>query len=917
MSKKEKFIVIDGNALIHRAWHALPPTLTTKSGEIVNAVYGFTMIMLKVLKDLKPDYLAVTFDLAGPTFRHKEYKEYKAQRVKQADELYAQFPRIKEVVRAFNIPIYEKAGFEADDVIATLVCDPAVEKIESIIVTGDMDTMQLVDKNTLVYTMHKGLSDTVTYDVAAVIERYDGLTPEQMVDYKALRGDPSDNIPGVKGIGEKGAIALLTEFKTLENIYEKIDSPKISERYRKLLTEHKEEAFFSKKLATLIKDVPIDFKLEDARVKGYDVEVLMALFQELEFKSLIAKIPKDFHKDKNKSQGAFDFSSTPQLVKDKKSDYHLIKTEKDFEEFFKELKKQKVFVFDTETSGLNPFEAELLGISFCWQNGLAYYLPVLSSAEGPAEKKWLEKIKPIMADEGIKKAGHNIKFDLETLMSVDIEVRGIYFDSMIASYLINPGSRQHNLDGLAFTELGYQMQPIEDLIGKGKSQITLKEVPLERVADYSCEDADFTWRLIEPLTKQLKEKNNFGLLEKIEMPLIPVLAEMEKNGIKVNTAHLKKMAKEVNSRLEKIEQKVYQLAGGEFNIASPLQLKEVLFEKLQISTQGLGRTKTGVSTAAEQLEKLKGQHEIIDYIMEFRELAKLKSTYIDALPKLVDKNDRVHTSFNQTITATGRLSSSEPNLQNIPIRTELGAKIRQAFMASPGYKLISADYSQIELRIIASLAKDEKMIESFNNKEDIHTRTASEINNVSLDQVTKEMRYAAKAVNFGIIYGQGAWGLAASTGISRGKAMDFIDTYFEIHKDIHDYLEGTKQMAHKVGYVETWFGRRRYLPEINSTIQPIKASAERMAINHPIQGTAADLMKLAMIEVYQGLAQVCAEAKMILQVHDELVLEVPEKDIKKVADFVKDKMENIYKLRAPIEVEVEAGLNWGELENIN
>ncbi len=910
MSKSQKkFVVIDGNALIHRAWHALPPTLTTKSGEVVNAVYGFTMIMLKVLKDLKPDYLAVTFDLAAPTFRHKEYKEYKAQRVKQADELYAQFPRIKEVVRAFNIPIYEKEGFEADDVIATLVCNPAVEKIQSIIVTGDMDTMQLVDENTLVYTMHKGISDTVTYDIEAVKNRYGGLSPEQMVDYKGLRGDVSDNIPGVKGIGEKSAINLLVEFGTLENIYKDINSPKIPERYRKLLIEHKDEAFFSKKLATLIKDVPIDFDLEDVRLKGYDVSALMSLFQELEFKSLIAKIPKDFHKDKEaKAQGAFNFESVPQLIKDNKADYRLIKTQKDFDDFLKELKKQKIFVFDTETSGLNPFEDELLGVSFSWQDGLAYYLP--------AKKEWLEAIKPIMADSEIKKAGHNIKFDLSALASVGVLVAGIYFDSMVASYLINPGSRQHNLDGLAFSEFGYQMQPIEDLIGKGKNQITLKEVSIEKVSDYSCEDADFTWRLIKPLTKQLKEKNNFGLLEKIEIPLIPVLAEMEKNGIEVDVKYLKKMEKEVGGRLEKIEQKIYTIAGEKFNIASPLQLKQILFEKLKISTQGLSRTKTGISTAADQLEKLKGQHEIIDYIMEFRELAKLKSTYIEALPRLVDKNNRVHTSFNQTITATGRLSSSDPNLQNIPIRTELGAKIRCAFVAGKEKVLISADYSQIELRIIASLANDKKMIESFEKGEDIHTRTASEINNVPLEKVTKEMRYAAKAVNFGIIYGQGAWGLAASAGISRGKAIDFIDTYFEIHKDIFDYLENTKQMAHKVGFVETWFGRRRYLPEINSTIQPVKAAAERMAINHPIQGTAADLMKLAMVEVYKGLPAICSEAKMILQVHDELVLEVPKNCATKVAEFVKDKMENIYKLRAPIEAEVEAGSNWGELKQI-
>lgn len=907
---KDKFVIIDGNALIHRAWHALPPTLQTKSGEIVNAVYGFTMILLKVLKDLKPEYLAVTFDLKAPTFRHQEYKEYKATRVKQADELYAQFPRIKEVVRAFNIPIYEKEGFEADDVIATLVKDKQVEKIKSIIVTGDLDTLQLVDENTCVYTMHKGISDSVIYDINQVKVRFEGLTPKQMVDYKALRGDPSDNIPGVKGIGEKGAINLLKEFKTLENLYQYLDSKKIPERYQKLLAEHKKDALLSQRLCRLVEDVPIKFDLGEAKVEGYDAAKVVPLFQELEFKSLISKLPKELQKGTAPGQGSFEFEQKNKKTRkqENNSDYQLIKTETDFQKFFAELKTQKIFALDTETAGLNPLEDELLGISFSWQKGQAFYLP--------AKKEWLKIIKSILANTEIKKVGHNIKFDLQAIQTAGLETKGISFDTMVASYLINPGSRQHNLDGLAFTEFGYQMQPITDLIGKGKDQITLKEVPLEKVAWYSGEDVDFTWRLIKPLTKELEEKNNLGLLQKIEVPLIPVLAAMERNGIMVDTKFLKKMGGQVNKRLENTKEKIYKLAGAKFNIASPLQLKEILFEKLKISTQGLGRTKTGVSTAADELEKLKGQHKIIDYIIEFRELAKLKSTYLDALPKLVDLNSRVHTSFNQTITATGRLSSSEPNLQNIPIRTELGQKIRQAFIAPKNMQILSADYSQIELRIIASLANDKKMIESFKKGEDIHTRTAAEINQVTLDKVTKPMRYAAKAVNFGIIYGQGPHGLASGTGITYGKARDFIDRYFQIHKEIYNYLEQTKELARKNGYVETFFGRRRYLPEINSTIQPIKAGAERMAINHPIQGTAADLMKLAMIEIHQDLPKISPETKMILQVHDELVFEVPKNEIKEVAKFVKTTMEKVYKLRAPVDTSIEVGDNWGELKEI-
>ena len=904
---KPKFIVIDGNALLHRAWHALPPTMQTKTGEVVNAVYGFTMILLKVLKDLKPEYLAVTFDLKGPTFRHEEYKEYKATRIKKPDELYQQIPKIKDVVRAFNIPIYEKSGFEADDVIATLVRNKAVEKLKSVIVTGDLDTLQLVDENTEIYTMHKGISDTVTYDINEVKRRFDGLTPEQMVDFKALRGDPSDNIPGVKGIGEKGAITLLKEFKTLENLYQNLNSEKISDRYKKLLVEQKKEAIMSKKLCQLVDKVPLDFSLEQAAVKNYDLNKVLTLFQALEFKSLINKLPKELQSGKAVSQGSFDFGhKSVNVKKDKKTKYQLINEEAEFKKFFAELKIQKKFAIDTETSGTDPFQDDLLGISFCWQSGTAYYLINQSD--------WLEKIKPILENPKIEKVGHNIKFDLEVLKTAGIELTGVSFDTMVASYLINPGSRQHNLDGLVFTELGYQMQPITDLIGMGKKQISLKEVAVEKVADYSCEDADFTWRLVKPLTEELKEKNNLGLLEKIEVPLIPVLAEMEKNGVLIDSEFLQKMGKKVGDDLKELEKKIYHLADAKFNIASPIQLKEILFNKLKISTQGLGHTKTGISTAADQLEKLKGQHKIIDEIIKFRELAKLKSTYLDALPQLTDLTGRIHTSFNQTVAATGRLSSSEPNLQNIPVRAALGQQIRRAFIAPSGYKILSADYSQIELRIIASLAKDEKMIASFKKGEDIHARTAAEINEVLLDKVTKEMRYAAKAINFGIIYGQGPVGLAATAGISRVKAMDFIDRYFMVHYAIYDYLEKTKGLAKKNGFVETWFGRRRYLPEINSTIQPIAASAERMAINHPIQGTAADLMKLAMIEIFQGLPKISEKAKIILQVHDELVFEVPTPDIKKVSEFVKNSMEKIYKLRAPVETHLSVGNNWGELK---
>lgn len=901
--KEEKFIIIDGNALVHRAFHALPPTMQTKNGQMVNAVYGFALVLLKVLKDLKPDYIAVTFDLKGPTFRHLEYKEYKANRAKQADELYEQFPLVKDLVKSFNIPIYEKQGFEADDVIATLVKHKEVEKIKSIIVTGDMDTLQLVDKNTEVYTMQKGMSETITYDVAQVKKRYDGLSPSQIIDFKALRGDPSDNIPGVKGIGEKGAITLLTDFKTIENLYKNIDSPKIKDRYRELLKTYEKDAMMSKKLATMIDSVPIKFNLEDARLKNYDLGTIIPLFQSLEFKSLIGKLPKENQTGTAPGQDSFKFGD--ETIKTMSPGYKLINDEKSMAEFLGALQKQKEFAVDTETTGLDPFTAELLGLSFSWEKGSAYYVV--------AQKKFLEKLRPILEDEKIIKIGHNIKFDMEVLETAGIKIKPIGFDTMIASYLISPGTRQHGLDNLVFSELGHQMQPITELIGKGKNQISLKDVNLNKVSNYACEDADFTFRLYQPLKKQLKEKNNLELLEKIEVPLIPVLAEVERNGVLVDTEFLNSLGKKVGQEINQLENEIYKLSKTRFNIASPIQLKEVLFEKMNISTQGLGHTKTGVSTAASELDKLKDKHPIINSVIRYRELAKLKSTYLDALPSLVDLSGRIHTSYNQTVAATGRLSSSDPNLQNIPIRTELGAQIRKAFIAPRGFKILAADYSQIELRIVASLANDKKMIETFKRGEDIHTTTAAAINNVAEKDVTKQMRYNAKAVNFGIIYGQGPVGLSQVTGISRSEAMNFIDNYFLTFSSIKVYLEKIKEFAEKNGYVETYFGRRRYLPEINSSMQPVRAAAERAAINHPIQGTAADLLKLAMIEIHKKLPKISPTSKMILQVHDELVFEVPEKEIAKVAKFIKEEMAGVYKLKAPVETDVLAGPSWGEL----
>lgn len=893
--KKEKFIIVDGNALVHRAFHALPPTMKTKDGQMTNAVYGFVTILFKVLKELKPKYGCVTFDVDKKTFRHKEYKEYKATRKKQPDELYEQFPIVKEIVKAFNIPIFEQAGYEADDLIGTIT-NKVDGEVEKFIVTGDMDTLQLVDESTKVFTLKKGVKDTIIYDIKGVKERYDGLGPEQMIDYKAIRGDASDNIPGVRGIGDKGAIALLKEYETLEGVYKNID--KITGANQKKLIENKEEAELSKKLATIVRDMPVSIDLKKCELEDYKKQEVIEVLQKYEFKNLMIQLQ---NVPQFKPQQSLFATSEEKSREIKNDNYYLIDNDKKIKSFLAKLKQQKIFALDTETTSLDFISNKLVGLSFSWKKGEAYF--VLA--------KHAKELKSILEDPDYKKIGQNIKFDMHSLKNAGIDLQGIIFDTMLASYILNPGSRQHSLDKQVFSEFGYEMMSYEDLCGKGKKQISILEVPKDTLNFYACEDADYTWQLYKKLDKQLKEKDLYNLFKKIEMPLIDVLAAVERNGVVIDEKFLAKMQKDLKTRIAGLEKKIYKLAGQEFNIASPKQLKEILFEKLNIETQDIKKIKTGLSTAAKELAKMRDQHEIIPLIEEYRELTKLQSTYVEAIPKLINKDTkRVHTSFNQTVTATGRLSSSDPNFQNIPIRTELGREIRKAFIAPKGYKLLAADYSQIELRIIASLANDKEMIDSFRKGEDIHSRTAANINDIVLDKVTPELRRAAKSINFGIIYGMGAFGLSSDAGISRAEAQDFIDKYFEIYNDVYNYLEETRELAKKHEYVETLFGRIRHIPEINSGMFQVRNAAERMAINMPIQGTAADLIKLAMIEIQQQIDNKKIPAKMILQVHDELVFEVKDKDVAKVSKQVEEIMQNIYKLRCPIEVHVNVGDNW-------
>ena len=683
----QKFVIIDGNALLHRAFHALPP-MTTKDGTLVNAAYGFTSILLKIIKELKPDYICSAFDRKGVTKRAEEFKEYKAQRKKQPDELYAQIPMIEEILGAFNIPVVDSTedGYEADDVIGTVVKKNTAEhpEIKNIIVTGDLDTLQLVDKNTEVFTLKKGISETLTYNEQTVKDRY-GLTTDQLIDFKALRGDPSDNIPGVKGVGEKGATELIRKFHDLENLYAKIEKSDVREKVKQLLLDQKKEAFLSKKLVTIQTDLKTNFKLEDTKIQGFELKKVADVFTRFEFKSLMNKIPMemrgaDFDETTNNvgagfkpaptetnRQGKMEFINLTTAPRDGRLNYQLINNEKTFAGFLSQLEKQKEFAIDTETTSLNTWQAKLLGISFSWKNDEAYYLNIAGHND------WLKKLAPVLENEQIKKTGHNLKYDYEILDMAGSQMKGINFDTLLAGYLLTSGNRNLDLDSLVFSELGYQMQPITELIGeKGKNQLNMADVPIEKVAWYAGEDADFSLKLKRKLEPQLEQIANLNLLQNMEVPLIPVLATMEKNGIKIDKSFLKKLDDKFTEKIKSLEEKIYKLAGTEFNVASPLQLKEVLFDKLKIGTQGLKKIKTGLSTAAGELEKLMDRHTIIPLISEFREYSKLKNTYTNTLADEADKHDRIHTSFNQTVAATGRLSSSNPNLQNIPIRTDIG-----------------------------------------------------------------------------------------------------------------------------------------------------------------------------------------------------------------------------------------------------
>lgn len=917
-------MLIDGNALIHRGYHAIP-ALTNKSGEHTNAVYGFTMILLRAIKELKPTHIACSFDLAGPTFRDEMYADYKGTRVKGDDELYAQFPRVKEVVRALNIPIFEIEGFEADDVLGTLathICEKHERDCDVMIVTGDLDSLQLVSECVKIYTMRKGLNDTAVYDIAAVKERY-GLTPIQMIDYKSLRGDPSDNIKGVKGIGDKGAAQLVSDFGSIEKLYEAIKAgktgDKIKPRLLKLLVDGEADARHSYALSKIVLDVPLDIDIPAYEFKRAELNKTLKIFQELEFKSLIDKLPKNYvgvpavkdveidtiHEDGEAEDGA-----EKNGIDIGKQVYTLIDTKAKLEELLKKLSKQKEIVVDTETDQLYPIDAQVIGTSISFKSGEGFYITrdIVDNSK---------ELKEILENSGVAKVGHNLKYDFLTFGNAGIKLNPLSFDTMIASYLLNAGTRQHGLDALAFNEFGYQMQSIEELIGKGKNQISMREVDVETVSWYACEDVDMTLRLKEVFEPQLKKENLEDVFRNIEMPLVQILACMERFGVKVDVGLLEKLSEQAQGEIAQLEKDIYYLAGEEFNIGSPKQLQEILFNKLKL-TAGK-RNKTGLSTAAGVLESLVDEHEIIGKILSYRELTKLESTYLQALPMLVNaRTGRIHTSYNQTVAATGRLSSTDPNLQNIPVRgTGIGSEIRKAFIAEKGYKLLSVDYSQMELRIVAHLAQDENMMKVFNNNEDIHTNTASAIFDVLPGEVTDDQRRDAKTINFGILYGLSSFGLASRIGeVSRSDAKEFIDKYFEEYSGVQAYLENVKSEVNETAMVKNEVGRVRKFPEIRSSQFFIRAAAERAAINFPIQGLQADILKIAMINIFKELDGKDDEIKMLMQVHDELVFEVREDLVEKYVKIIKPLMEDAYKLTVPVIAEAKVGDNWGEMKKL-
>lgn len=950
MSQKRLFL-LDAYALIFRGYYAFikNPRINSK-GMDTSAIMGFMNSLMDVIKREKPDHLAVAFDKGGSDYRYELYKEYKAHRDETPEAIKIAVPYIQQLLKAMHIPIVELAGCEADDLIGTLAKQAEKENFQVFMVTPDKDFAQLVSENIFMYKPARMGNDIEIWGIPEVLAKFEIERPEQVIDFLGMMGDAADNIPGLPGVGEVTAKKLLKEFGSMENLLENTD--KLKGAMKEKIEANKELGILSKKLARIILDCDVKFNAEDYELSKPDVEKTDALFMELEFRQMKAQFDKYFGTGKEYDEidtngnGTEASGDTPKPAKkaapknenqfdlfgfsDEESDepkphsyyatlettehlYQVVQGELGTKLFLQNLMNQTSVCFDTETTGIDALNAELVGMSFSFEKGKAFYVPVPENQEEALAL--VEKFKPFFESETIEKIGQNVKYDLKVLSKYGIQIKGKLFDTMIAHYLINPDMR-HNMDVLSETYLKYTPKSIETLIGKkGKNQQSMRDVPLEDIKEYAAEDADITLQLKEVFSPILDKAETKKLFDEIEIPLIPVLAAMEMEGINLDEEYLKKMSVDMQKDINEFEQKIYETAGEKFNLASPKQLGDILFDKLKIGGAKQKKTKTGqYATGEEVLSYLANDNPIVKDILEWRQMVKLQSTYIDALPNQVDKKtQRVHTDYMQTVAATGRLSSNNPNLQNIPIRTERGRLIRKAFIArDENYTLLSADYSQIELRIIAALSGEENMIKAFQNNEDIHRSTAAKVFNVPLEEVTKEQRSNAKTVNFGIIYGVSAFGLSNQTSLSRSESAALIDAYYKTYPKLKTYMSEQVDFARENGYVQTVLGRRRYLKDINSANAVVRSGAERNAVNAPIQGSAADIIKIAMINIYQKLTSENWKSKMLLQVHDELVFDVHNSELEKIQPMIKHEMENAFKMDVPLDVELGLGKDWLE-----
>jgi DNA polymerase-1 len=921
--EKPLLALFDGHGIIHRAYHAFKePLIVRRTGEVVTAVYGLANTLLSVLEQLNPTHIAIALDPRGPTFRHDLDATYKAQRVAAPEDLTSQIARCIELIEAFNIPVFRVPGFEADDVLGTLAREAEGQGVDTFVISLDSDMVQLVGPHVRLFMMRPYQRDTVIYDVEGVRQRY-GFEPHQMADFKGLKGDVSDNIPGVPGIGEKTAVRLIQQFGSLEAVYEHIDAVE-PEKLRELLRAHEAQARHSKQMATIRTDVPVTLDLQAAARRRFDRQKVLDIFRELEFRSLVPRIPES-------GPEAGEAQPCPEAV-GPETNYRTVFTEDDLRSLTQRLTAAGGFTLDTETGDIMAMRAPLVGISVSPAPGEAYYVPVghqpvLGQPEQLPLSTVLAHLGPLLEDMALPKTAHNGKFDMVVLANHGGRVENLAFDTMIAAYLLGEGGAAAgaspvaggslSLKWLVSKRLGIEMTPITELIGKaGSKQLPMSAVPIEQASCYACADADLTGRLRQVLERELKEHNLWKLFDEVEMPLVPVLARMEMTGVALDVNVLRELSQQLTGQIVALEKEIYDAVGHQFTIGSPQQLSKVLFVDLNLPKPAR-RTKQGYVTDAQVLESLRGVHPVVDLILQYRQLTKLKSTYIDILPVLVNpKTNRVHTSFNQAVAATGRLSSNDPNLQNIPVRSEIGGQVRAAFIArdiGPEPLLLGADYSQVELRILAHLSQDPRLIQSFREDIDIHAATASEVFGVALDAVTSEMRRRAKVFNFGVLYGLTGFGLSQREGISREEAQKFIDTYFERYPRVKEWRDKTVAETRSRGYAETIMGRRRYVPEINANNPMVRAAAERIAINMPVQGTASDIIKVAMNRIDAELMERGLRSKMLLQVHDELIFEGPSAEMDALREMVLRIMPASLDLDVPLKVDVKVGKNWGEI----